>query len=300
MSGGEWAMLLILSVLWGGSFFFIAVAVKGLPPITIVLLRVALAALALNLVLLAVGQRLPVDRRHWKAFFVMAALNNAVPFTLIVWGTAHIPSGLASVLNASAPLWALVVAHVLTHDEKMTRPRVVGVIIGFAGIIYMIGVDAVRAMGTHVVAQLAVVAGAFCYALGSATGRRLQYLAMKPLLFSAGQFAAATVLMLPVALLVDRPWQLPVPGVEVMAAVAGLAIVSTAFAYIIYFRVLSSAGAVNILLVTFLVPITSILLGAAFLGERLQPSHFLGMALIGTGLAVIDGRLWRRLRYSAQ
>lgn len=302
MSGSEWAMLLFLSVLWGGSFFFMAVAVKGLPVMTIVLLRVGLAALVLNTMLLAVGQRLPSGARYWKAFFSMAFLNNAVPFVLIVWGTAHIASGLASILNASAPLWALVVVHFLTHDEKMTRPRVIGVAVGFAGIIYMVGTDALSELGTEVLAQLAVLGSALCYALGSALGRRLQHLEMKPLVFAGGQFTAATALMLPATLFVDRPWLLEMPGWEVTGAVAGLAVLSTAVAYIIYFRVLSSAGAVNILLVTFLVPVTAILLGALILGERLAPSHFAGMALIGVGLSIIDGRLWRLLlqRFSAQ
>jgi drug/metabolite transporter (DMT)-like permease len=296
MSGGEWAMLLFLSVLWGGSFFFIAVAVDALPTLTIVLLRVGLAALVLDIALYAVGQRLPLGARYWKAFFAMAVLNNAIPFTLVVWGTSHIASGLASILNASAPLWALVVVHFVTHDEKITRPRIIGVLIGFAGIIYMIGADALRELGTEVLAQLAVLGAALCYALASALGRRLQHLEMKPLVFSSGQFTAATLIMLPMALFVDRPWLLPVPGVEVMGAVTGLAVLSTAAAYIIYFRVLSSAGAVNILLVTFLVPVTAILLGALILHERLAPSHFTGMALIGIGLAIIDGRLWRRVR----
>ena len=300
MSGGEWTMLLVLSVLWGGSFFFIAVAVKGLPPVTIVFLRVLIAAIVLNLALLAAGRRLPAGTRRWQAFFLMAALNNAVPFTLIVWGAVYIPSGLASILNASAPLWALVVAHYLTHDEKMTRPRLIGLVLGFAGIVYMIGVDALRSLGTHVLAQLAVLAGALCYALGSAAGRRFLHLEMPPLVFAAGQFTAASVLLLPVTLAVDRPWLLPAPGAGVMGAVTGLAVLSTACAYIIYFRVLSSAGAVNILLVTFLVPITSILLGSVFLGERLAPYHFTGMLLVGLGLAVIDGRLWRRLRQPRQ
>jgi len=219
-----------------------------------------------------------------------------------VWGTAHIASGLASILNASAPLWALVVMHFLTHDEKTTRPRVIGVAVGFAGIIYMVGTDALSELGTEVLAQLAVLGSALCYAPGSALGRRLQHLEMKPLVFAGGQFTAATALMLPATLFVDRPWLLEMPGWDVTGAVAGLAVLSTAVAYIIYFRVLSSAGAVNILLVTFLVPVTAILLGALILGERLAPSHFAGMALIGVGLSIIDGRLWRLLlqRFSAQ
>ena len=296
MSGSEWSMLLFLSVLWGMSFYFMGVAVKEMPPLTIVLIRVVLAAAALNLLLRATGQRLPVDARVWTAFFVLGLFNNAVPFSLIVWGASHIPSSLAAILNASTPLFALVVAHVLTHDERMTPGRVAGVVIGFGGIVVMIGVDALRALGTHVLAQIAVLVGSLSYAFASAMGRRYQKLGLKPLQFASGQFVASTLLMLPVALLADRPWELAMPGAGTWGAVIGMGLLSTALAYIIYFRMLATAGAVNILLVTFLVPATSILLGAGLLGERLQTTHFLGMGLIGAGLVVIDGRVLRLLR----
>jgi drug/metabolite transporter (DMT)-like permease len=293
MTGGEWSMLLFLSVLWGLSFYFMGVAVREMPPLTIVLIRVALAAAALNLLLHATGQRLPMNAEVCAAFLVLGLLNNAVPFSLIVWGASHIPSSLAAILNASTPLFALVVAHLLTHDEKMTPARVAGVIIGFGGIVVMIGMDALRALGSHVLAQVAVLVGSLSYAVASALGRRYQKLGLKPLQFASGQFIASTLLMLPVALVADRPWELAMPGTGAWGAVIGMGLLSTALAYIIYFRMLATAGAVNILLVTFLVPVTSIILGTAFLAERLHSTHFLGMALIGAGLAVIDGRALR-------
>jgi drug/metabolite transporter (DMT)-like permease len=296
MTGSEWSLLVFLSILWGMSFYFMGVAVRELPPFTIVLMRVVLAAAALNLLLRATGQRLPVTRETCMAFLVLGLLNNAVPFSLIIWGASHIPTSLAAILNASTPLFALVVAHLLTRDEKMTPARGAGVIVGFGGIIVMIGVDALRALGTHVVAQIAVLAGSLSYAVASSMGRRYQKLGLKPLQFASGQFTASMLLMLPVALLVDRPWELAPPGAGAWGAVIGMGLLSTALAYIIYFRVLATAGAVNILLVTFLVPVTSIILGAALLGERLHATHFLGMGLIGLGLVVIDGRALRAFR----
>jgi drug/metabolite transporter (DMT)-like permease len=296
MTGSEWSLLVFLSVLWGMSFYFMGVAVKEIPPLTIVLVRVVLAAVALNLLLRGAGQRLPLTAEVWGAFLVLGLFNNVVPFSLIVWGASHIPSSLAAILNASTPLFALVVAHLLTHDEKMTAARVTGVVIGFGGIVVMIGVDALRAFGTHVLAQIAVLVGSLSYAFASSMGRRYQKLGLRPLQFASGQFVVSSLLMLPLALLGDRPWELAMPGAGACAAVVGMGLLSTALAYIIYFRVLATAGVVNILLVTFLVPVTSIILGAGLLGERLHPTHFVGMGLIGAGLAVIDGRLWRFMR----
>lgn len=296
MTGGEWSLLLFLSVLWGMSFYFMGVAVDEIPPLTIVLCRVVLAALALNLLLPLTGQRLPLHGPAISAFLVLGLVNNVVPFSLIVWSTSHIPTSLSAILNASTPLFALLVAHLLTHDERMTAARVSGVIVGFGGIVVMIGIDALRHLGTHVLAQIAVLAGSLAYAVASVLGRRFQRLGLKPLQFAAGQFLASSLLMLPLALLVDRPWMLPPPGAPAIGAVAGMGLLSTGLAYIIYFRMLATAGAVNILLVTFLVPVTSILLGAGLLGERLLPSHFAGMALIGAGLAIIDGRVLRLLK----
>jgi len=298
MTGGEWSLLLLLSVLWGLSFYFMGVAVKEIPPLTIVAIRVVLAAAALNLLLHGLGQRLPLDGEVWKAFLVLGVFNNVVPFSLIVWGATHIPTSLAAILNASTPLFALLVAHLLTQDEKMTPARVAGVVIGFCGIVVMIGVDALRDLGTHVLAQFAVLLGSLSYAFASSMGRRYQKLGLKPLQFASGQFLASSLLMLPIVLFADRPWEMAVPGAAACGAVIGMGLLSTGLAYVIYFRVLATAGAVNILLVTFLVPITSIILGAGLLGERLQLAHFLGMGMIGAGLAVIDGRILKVLRGS--
>jgi len=296
MGPGDWALLLALSVLWGGSFYFIGVAVTGLPPLTIVTLRVALAALALHAFLRATGRRMPADRNVWGAFLIMGLLNNAVPFSLIVWGQTQIASGLASILNATTPMFTVIVAHAATRDEKLSAGRLIGVLAGIAGVVTMIGPAALGGLGDDVLAQLAVLAAALSYAFAGVFGRRFARLGIGPVQTAAGQVTASTVLLLPLALIVERPWSLPLPGADVWAAVIALALVSTALAYILYFRILATSGATNLLLVTLLIPATAILLGATLLGERLEPQHFAGMALIALGLAAIDGWTARAAR----
>ncbi len=296
MTAPEWGLLLSLSVLWGGSFFFTGVAVSALPPFTLVLLRVGLAAMILNLVVPLAGVRMPRQARVWAAFSCMGLLNNAVPFSLIVWGQTHIASGLAAILNATTPLFTVVAAHVFTSDERMTGNRLAGVLTGLAGVAMMVGPTVLDGIGTDLLAQVAVLGAALSYAFAGIFGRRFQRMGIPPITTAAGQGTASTILLLPVALVADRPWALPPPGASVWGAVVGIAVLSTALAYVLYFRILATAGATNLLLVTFLVPVWSILLGALVLGERLAPQHGLGMALIGGGLAAIDGRVWRFAR----
>lgn len=293
----EWLLLIILSILWGGSFFFIGVAVKGLPPFTIVVLRVGLAAIALNLVVLASGLRMPRDKTLLLAFLSMGVLNNVIPFSLIVWGQTHIASGLASILNASTPFFTIIVAHFLTQDEKMSKERLIGVLIGIVGVVFIIGPEALSDIGTNILGQLAVLTAAMSYSFGAVFGRRFQRLGSTPLLTATGQVTASTIILLPLTLIVDQPWRLPMPGWEVWGAILGLALFSTALAYLIFFRILSTAGATNLALVTFLIPVSAILLGTLILGEQLEAKHFAGMAFLGFGLAIIDGRAVGLLRH---
>ena len=289
----EWAMLLALSILWGASFFFVGVAIKELPPFTMVALRVGVAALILNGVVVALGMRMPRERSAWLAFFGMGLLNNVAPFCLIVWGQAHIASGLAAILNATTPLATVVVAHVLTDDEKMTGGRLAGVLFGLAGVAAMIGPEALKGLGGDAPAEFAILLAAISYAFAGVYGRRFARMGIAPLVTATGQVTASTIVLAPIALLIDRPWTLPTPSLATSGAVLGIAVLSTALAYVLYFRILATAGATNLLLVTFLVPVSAILLGSFVLGERLDPRHFLGMALIGAGLASIDGRLFK-------
>lgn len=297
MSLRVWIWLVSLSVLWGGSFFFAKVAVAELRPLTVVFGRVALAAFALNLWLWLTGQSLFRRGTPWAAFMIMGLLNNLIPFSLIFWGQTQIASGLASILNATTPLFTLVVAHLATRDEQMNAAKLAALLIGFAGVTVLIGPDLVIGDRLGSLAQVACLGAAFSYALAGAYGRRFQAMAVSPLQAASGQVTASTVLILPIMLIVDQPWQLPgLPSAIVWPALAGLALLSTALAYLLYFRILAAAGATNLLLVTFLIPVTAILLGTLFLGEELAPRHFLGMALIGLGLASLDGRIAARLR----
>ena len=294
MSGGDWLLLVTLSILWGGSFFFAKIAVQDLPPFTIVLGRVAIAALALHMMVLMTGQRMPGDLQLWRDFLVMGLLNNAIPFSLIFWGQKEIASGLASILNATTPLFTVLVAQAFTNDEKANAAKLGGVALGILGVALMIGLDVVGGFGRHLISELAVLAAALSYAFAGVFGRRFR--GRPPLVVAAGQLSGSSVLILPMALIVDRPWTLAAPGVATVEAMIGLALLSTALAYVIFFRILARAGATNLLLVTFLIPVSALLLGIGFLHETLDAHHLIGMALIGLGLAAIDGRPLRWLK----
>lgn len=300
MSARDWIMMTFLSVIWGGSYLFNGIAVQELPPFTIVATRVGLAALTLQIGLRIAGIAMPRAPKIWLTFFSMGLLNNLIPFSLIVWAQGHIASGLASILIATTPLFAVVVAHLLTSDERMTGGRLAGTLTGFAGVALMIGPSAISSIGSDLIAEIVVLTAAFTYALAGIYGRRFRTMGIKPIVSATGQITASALMMIPLALIVDRPWTLAAPGLPTIAALIAIALFSTALAYIIFFRLLASAGATNLMLVTFLIPVSAILLGWLFLGERLQPQHLIGMATIVAGLLLIDGRLPRRLLRSLQ
>lgn len=292
-------MLITLSVLWGGSFFFVEVVINDLPPLTIVLLRVGLAAIALWIFAAMVGLRPPASTAVWFAFFIMGMINNAIPFSLIVWGQIYIASGLAAILNATAPLFTVIVAGVLLADERITLPKLAGVVFGFAGVVLMIGPGVLDGFSSNLFAQLAILGAAVSYAFAGVYGRRFKTMGLNPVVIAAGQVTASSLVLLPVVFYLEQPQNLTLPRVPGIAAIFGLGVLSTALAYILYFRILAAAGATNLLLVAFLIPVSAILLGSMVLGETLQPIHFAGMALIGSGLLVIDGRLLRSLKPAA-
>ena len=297
MGAREWAMLVLLSILWGGAFFLIDVAVETVPPFTLVFLRVTIAAAVLLVVLRATGRPWPFERRTILPFLTLALLNNIVPFTLFAWGQQQIASGLASILNATTPLWAVLVAHFLTADEKATPLKVAGVAIGFAGVAVMIGGDFLLDIaGADLLAQLACLVATLSYALAGVHARRFRQMGISPIGVSAGALGAAVPVML-VLVLAFEPTSLgTIPPGGAIAAILAPALFSTALAFILYFQLIESAGATNAILVTFLIPITAILLGATLLGEVLATRHFVGMALIAAGLALIDGRVFAHRR----
>lgn len=291
MSGLDWLMLIALSVLWGGSFFFVEVLVEHLPPLTIVALRVVMAAIMLWIIIAARRVALPKTAQHWRGLFLIGLINNALPFFLITWGQTQINSGLASILNSMTPIFTVLVAGALLTDEKLTGNKLTGVLIGLVGAVVLIGPEALGGITGSALGQLAVLGAALSYAFAGVFARRFKTWGISPLMVATGQVTSAAIILTPLALIVDQPWTLSAPPGYVMGAMAGLALLSTVLAYILYFRLIASAGATNAALVTFLIPISAILLGVLILGESFTPMQAAGMALIGTGLIVMDGRL---------
>ena len=287
MTRTDWTLLLTLSVLWGGSFLFVEVALRGLPALSIVLGRVGLAALILGGVMVARGQALP--RQAWGAVLVMGFLNNAVPFTLFVLAQGRIDGALAAIVNATTPLWTVIVAHLFTTDERITPPKAAGLAFGFAGVVVMTG----GAAGGEALAILFCLGSALSYGFAAVWGRRFRRMGVPPLATAFGTVASSSLMLLPLVLVIDRPWAMAWPGQGPLWAVAGLAILSTALAYLIYFRLLASAGATNLSLVTFLIPVSAVAMGVAFLNETVLPRHLFGFALIVAGLLAMDGRVFR-------
>jgi drug/metabolite transporter (DMT)-like permease len=287
----EWTMLLLLSLVWGGSFFFVGVAIKELQAISIVAFRVSLAAVVLVAVVHLKGARLPADPGIWLGFLMMGILNNILPFSLIAWGQQYIESSLAAVLNAATPVFGVVFAHLLTQTEKLTGKRAAGVICSWCGVAVIMGVDTLAGNRLQVFGQLSVLSAGVLYALAAIYGKRFK--ALSPLVVSAGMLLSSSVVMVPLAIF-KEPATFSLPSLPTLSALTGLAVISTAFAYILYFRILATAGATNILLVTFLIPVSATVLGVAFLGESLTRVDLIGMAGIALGLMLIDGRLLKK------
>ena len=289
MTTRDWGLIGILSILWGGSFFFVEIALQGLPALTIVWLRVALAAACLAFAMWRLRAPFP-KAAHWGAFAVMGVLNNLIPFSLFVVAQGQITGGLASILNATTPLFTVIVAHLATTDERMTPLKMLGLTSGFGGVVVMM---AGAELQGEVVAKLMCLMAALSYGLAGVWGRRFRRMGVAPLTTAFGLVTASAVLMLPVMAWIDQPLLLVWPGMAVAGSVLGLASLSTALAYLIYFKVLASAGATNLSIVTFLIPLSATAMGVLFLGERLLAYHLVGFAMIALGLAALDGRLVR-------
>jgi drug/metabolite transporter (DMT)-like permease len=284
----DWSLLALLSVLWGGSFFFNGVVLRELPPLTVVLLRVLLAAIFLLPLLWVYRLRFPVGLSGWGPFFAIALLNNVLPFSLIVIGQTYIPSGLASILNATTPLFTVVVM-AAAGDEKLPARRVAGVVVGLIGVIILHGQDLGFRSGERI-GILLCLAAAFSYGLSALYARR-KLSDSPPLATATFQLLASGLMMMVVAAVFERPWQLPMPGMTTWLAMIGLSALSTALAYIVFFQVLRRSGPTNVMLVTLLIPVTAILLGYLVLGETISPHEIIGALVIGSALLLIDGRV---------
>ena len=289
----DWLLLGLLSILWGGSFVFNGVILRELPPLTVVFLRVALASVFLLPLLWAYGIRLPKGVSGWTPFVAIAFFNNVVPFSLIVTGQTYISSGLASILNATTPLFTVMVMAV-AGEEQLSARRVAGVVAGLIGVAVLRG-EVVGFQAGQGIGILLCLGATVSYAVSALLARRL--LASSPPLGTATfQMLASTVMMGIVAASVEHPWRLPVPGITTWLAVIGLASLSTALAYIVFFQILRRSGATNVMLVTLLIPVTAILLGYLVLDESLSARERAGAAVIGSALLLIDGRFFAWLR----
>ena len=282
------SLLVLLSVLWGGSFFFAGVAVKELPPLTIVLARVAFAAAALVPTMWAYGAKLPSSLRAWMPFFVMALLNNVIPFSLVVMGQTRIASGLASVLNATTPLFTVLIMAAFA-DEALVARRIVGVVLGVAGVIILRGQE-IHVAGAQTLGMLLCLGAALSYGFAGLWGRR-KLSGVPPLTAATCQLVCSSLVMAALAGIVERPWGLPMPSAATWLALLGFAVLSTALAYIVFFEILGRSGATNVMLVTLLIPVTAILLGHFVLGERLGAREIAGALVIGSALLIMDGRV---------
>ncbi len=292
MSPVQWGLIIILSVLWGGSFFFVEVAVKEVPTLTLVWLRVCTAWIILAVIVRAKGMKMPSSLRVWGAFFILGALNNAIPFCLFAWGQTHIDSGLAGIFNATSPIFSVVLAHFFIKNEKLTINRGLGAFLGWAGVCVLIGIKSFSGLNTEIFGQLAALAGAGFYAVAAVYGSRFETL--PPLVVATGMLLCSTIMLTPFTLIIDQPWHLTLSGMA-WVSIFLLAAVSTALAYIIYFHVLAVSGPTNLMLVTFLIPVSAIGLGVMLLGEKLEWKDFSGLILIFTGLIAIDGRCFKMI-----
>jgi len=293
MSATDWILLVILSVLWGGSFYFAKIAVPEIPPLTLALGRVGIAAAVLAVVARLMAGPFPRNPTIWLQLAFMATLNNVIPFVLLFWGQLHISIGLGAILNATAPLFGVVVAHVLTKDDRLNLNRVIGLVAGFIGVIVLVGPDLLKELGSDALAELACLAAACSYAFGAVLTRRVRKL--PPLMVASGQLMMSTAILLPLSLLFSRPSSLFEASTPALAALVALALLSSALAYLIYFRLIAHAGATNALLSTFLIPISAIIIGIVLMGESLSLRQVAGMAAILVGIAAIDGRAGRYL-----
>jgi len=284
----EWMLLVGLSILWGGSYLFMKLAVLTVPLFTIVLGRVSIAALALLIVLTISGTGIPKGRRIWLAFFGMGIFNNVIPMSLIVFSQNSISVGLASILNSITPLFTILVAHMTTNDERLTFRKLVGISFGIMGVVMLMGPELVDNFGVAALGEWACLGAALSYACANTFGRRFVQLGTKPMQTAFGQVVASTVILAPLVIVVDQPWTISDPGFLPVLSILALGLFCTALAYVIYFQILARSGATAIALVTFMIPPSAILMGWLALGEQISFQNFLGLSLIGVGLFSVN------------
>ena len=294
LSGRAWAEMLVLALIWGGSFLSIRIALDEISPLMSVAHRVTWAMLVLWGVVAMMRIPLPRNPRIWFAFLVMGLLNNVIPFVLMAWGQLHIESGLTSILNAFTAVVGVVMAALFFSDERLTPRKIIGVVLGFFGVAVAIGLENFKNFDLRSLAQLAVIGGTVAYAVAGVWARK-NLAGMPPQLAAAGMLTGATVIMLPLVYFVEG---LPTFDLQprTLVAIGYYAVIATATAYLLYYRVLAMAGSGNLMLVTLLVAPVAITLGAVVLDEKLSANAFVGFVILAVGLIILDGRAWKALR----
>jgi drug/metabolite transporter (DMT)-like permease len=304
MGAIEWGLIALQSMLWGSSYFFIAAVQGQVPALTIAALRTLPAAAVLLLIVLSLGYRLPATLAEWRLFIGFSVFNTVLPFVLIVWGQSRTTGGMAAILNATAPLFGIFLAHVLTHDEKLSWSKATGILVGIAGVGVLVGRDVVVGTSADLMARLALLAAPFCYVCANIFVRR-RLGGYPPFVIAAMQMVGAMLVSLPVAAAIDRPWEHAAPPAAALLAIVGMGVLGSALPSLCHFTVIQRAGATNASLVTLIMPLTPVALGGVFLGERLSATDIAGALIIAAALIIIDGRVlgaWRRsgrgLRFS--
>lgn len=293
MGAVEWGLIGLQSMLWGSAYFFIAIAQPELPPLTIAALRTIPASAALLLIVLSLGYRLPATFAEWRLFLLFSAFNTVLPFVLIVWGQARATGGMAAILNSTAPLFGIFLAHLLTHDEKLSWNKLAGILVGMAGVGILVGYDFAFGASADVLAKLALLAAPLCYVCANIFVRtRLGH--YPPFVVAVMQMVGAVFVTFPLAFAIDQPWTLPAPSWNALGAIVAMGLFGSALASLCHFTVLQRAGATNASLVTLIMPLTPIVLGGVFLGDRLTPRDMVGALVIAAALVIIDGRLLGR------
>ena len=292
LSSRAWAEMTLLATIWGGSFLAIRTALDEIGFLTSVLHRVFWAMLVLWAIVIFKRLPIPRDPKIWGAFLIMGLLNNAIPFSLMAWGQLYIPTGLTSIFNAATAVFGVLVAAMVFADERLTPRKMLGVLLGFFGVCLAIGLDALKQFDTTSLAQLAIVAGTVSYAFASAWARKMLG-GVPPMIAAAGMLTGSSLIIVPFAITIEGVPSFAL-GTTTWLSIGYYAIIATAFAYLLYYRVLGMAGSGNLMLVTLLIPPVAITLGALVRNETLHPGEYIGFAILALGLSIIDGRLWRR------
>ena len=280
----ELSLLLLLATLWGGSYTFIKLGVATIPPITLIAGRTLIASVLLLFIMYCRGLRLPTDAAAWGRFLFQAVLNSVIPWTLIAWAERSVDAGLATILNSTSPIFTFFLTLAVANQETPSVRKLFGVVAGMAGICLIVGVQAFQGLGEQLTAQIAIVVATICYAGGAIFSRGFKGLdSMAP---AAGSLLCGAAILIPVGIAVERPWTL-VPSTTSMLALLGLAVFSTAFAFVIYFRLIQTLGSVGTTAQAYLrVPI-GVAIGVLVLGENLSPTAWIGLGCVVLGVAAM-------------